>query len=153
MHSLPHAYPTKLPPWGREFQSAPYDGRVDRDLYEGSYLYCPACRTEYRPGVVETCADCGVALVHELPPEPGPPAPPNLGPHPVAVWTTHNGLEAEMIRGVLEGAGLAAMVWKTGVEGRYGSPGGLRVMVRRDDADLARELIAAPPEPTEEADV
>jgi hypothetical protein len=129
---------------------------MDRDLYEGSYLYCPLCRTEYRPGFVAACADCGVALVHELPPEPeGFPAQPTpaLGPHPVAVWVTYNGLEAEMIRGVLEGAGLAAMVWRSGVEGRYGSPGGLRVMVRREDADLAKELIAAPPEPGEEADV
>ncbi len=32
-------------------------------------MFCPQCRTEYREGF-ETCTDCGVALVSELPPEP-----------------------------------------------------------------------------------
>lgn len=32
-------------------------------------MYCPECRTEYREGFTE-CADCGVPLVSELPPEP-----------------------------------------------------------------------------------
>ena len=30
--------------------------------------WCPQCRTEYRPGFTH-CADCGVPLVDELPPE------------------------------------------------------------------------------------
>lgn len=32
-------------------------------------MYCPSCRTEYRPGFA-VCADCNVALVEELPEEP-----------------------------------------------------------------------------------
>ena len=31
-------------------------------------MFCPNCRAEYREGFYE-CADCGVALVEELPPE------------------------------------------------------------------------------------
>lgn len=31
-------------------------------------MYCPSCRSEYRPGFTE-CSDCGVDLVHNLPPE------------------------------------------------------------------------------------
>lgn len=33
-------------------------------------MYCPECGGEYREGFF-TCADCGVALVAEAPPEPG----------------------------------------------------------------------------------
>ena len=31
-------------------------------------MFCPNCKTEYRPGFTE-CADCGVTLVYELPDE------------------------------------------------------------------------------------
>ncbi len=34
-------------------------------------MYCPQCRAEYRPGF-DKCADCGLALVHELPVDPEP---------------------------------------------------------------------------------
>ena len=30
-------------------------------------MYCPNCRTEYRPGFIR-CSDCGVELLEELPP-------------------------------------------------------------------------------------
>ncbi len=32
-------------------------------------MFCPQCKAEYRPGFVK-CADCGVDLVPELPPDP-----------------------------------------------------------------------------------
>ncbi len=34
-------------------------------------MFCPNCRTEYQKGV-STCADCGAALVEELPEKPTP---------------------------------------------------------------------------------
>jgi hypothetical protein len=34
-------------------------------------MYCPNCRSQYRPGVT-SCNDCDVALVAELPPEEEP---------------------------------------------------------------------------------
>lgn len=34
-------------------------------------MYCPKCRSEFRPGFTE-CAECGVRLVDELPPKPLP---------------------------------------------------------------------------------
>ncbi len=34
-------------------------------------MFCPKCRAEYREGF-DTCADCQVALVEELAPEPEP---------------------------------------------------------------------------------
>jgi hypothetical protein len=123
------------------------------------YRYCPECRSEYRPGF-ETCADCGVPLVHELPPEPQPfprTHEPHLGPDPVAVFASARDLNAEMVRGVLEGCGIAARVWSSGYEsytgrGAVGQMAGIaaglgyRVMVRAEDAEVAREIIAAEPE-------
>jgi hypothetical protein len=118
---------------------------VDRDLYEGSYLYCPRCRTEYRPGVVESCADCGVALVHELPPEPGPPdvdlerLQSTVGPDPVCVLETFDGIQAQIARGALVDAAIPCSVWGSGYYGSLGS----RVMVHREDEAEARELLSA----------
>ncbi len=40
-------------------------------------MYCPNCRAEYREGFTE-CADCGVPLVDELPPEAVPVRQPKL---------------------------------------------------------------------------
>jgi hypothetical protein len=34
-------------------------------------MFCPKCRSEYREGFT-TCSDCGIPLVHELPPEAAP---------------------------------------------------------------------------------
>ena len=34
-------------------------------------MFCPKCKAEYREGF-ETCSDCDLKLVHELPPEPDP---------------------------------------------------------------------------------
>lgn len=31
-------------------------------------MFCPKCRSEYNPGI-QTCADCGAALISELPAE------------------------------------------------------------------------------------
>jgi hypothetical protein len=128
------------------------------------YRYCPECRSEYRPGF-ETSADCGVILVHEIPPEPQPfprTEEPLLGPNPVAVFTTGRDTDAEIVRGVLAGCGIAARVWATGYEAYIGAgtlghvtgiPAGLgyRVMVRAEDAEVAREIIAAEPEVDEPA--
>ncbi|MDQ4024832.1 MAG: DUF2007 domain-containing protein, partial [Actinomycetota bacterium] len=103
----------------------------------------------------EICADCGVYLVHEVPPEPGPAEPepePSLGPDPVAVFSSAREMDAELVRGMLASCGIATRVWSSGLDARTGH-GALgssafphRVMVRRDDAEAARALIEAPPE-------
>ncbi|HEV2757808.1 MAG TPA: DUF2007 domain-containing protein [Actinomycetota bacterium] len=134
---------------------------MDRYRSDVGYRYCPECRAEYRPGF-EICADCGVHLVYELPPEhEPPPAPtadePRLGPHPVAVFASGRDTDAEIVRGVLASCGIPARVWSSGYEaylGRgtigqlTGARGGFayRVMVPAEDAEAAREIIAAEPE-------
>lgn len=115
------------------------------DLYEGSYLYCPACRTEYRPGITQFCADCGTELVHELPPEAAPS--PDLealqsrvGPNPVEVLVTGSQIQAQIARGVLIDAAIPCSVWSSGY---HNLPLPYRVMVHREDEAEARELLAA----------
>jgi hypothetical protein len=61
-------------------------------------------------------------------------------------------MEAELIRAMLESCGIPARVWSSGLDARTGhgalgfSAFPYRVMVRKDDAEAARELIAAPPD-------
>jgi hypothetical protein len=59
--------------------------------------FCPNCRSEYRPGI-ETCADCGEALVAELPARYEPP--PSSG-NDVAIARTDSMAIAEMWAGLL----------------------------------------------------
>ena len=97
------------------------------ESYEGSYKYCPRCRCEYLP-TIGVCADCGVELVWELPPEPDAPGrEPDLealqswvGTDPVAVLVTSNEMKAHIARGVLLGADIPCSVWGSGHDGVYG---------------------------------
>jgi hypothetical protein len=116
------------------------------DPYEGRYRYCPRCRCEYRPGFA-VCADCGVDLVDELPPEADDTAVDRdlealqswVGTDPVAVLVTMNGVQADLARSVLVGAAIPSSVW--GMSHHAGwEP--FRVMVHKDDEIEARELLA-----------
>ena len=108
-------------------------------------MWCPSCRSEYREGFTE-CADCGTALVEELPPEPAsePKAEsaPSLDPADDPVELTRLGaVQAELLAAQLRDAGIptdVSDVWAGGelVAVRYSE--GSRVLVRR--ADLERGL-------------
>ena len=71
--------------------------------------FCPKCRYEYVQGI-EKCPDCDVELVWELPSE--PPKPEDLWSNEAAVtvFTAKDGVEAEIVRGILEGAGIQCCV-------------------------------------------
>jgi len=69
-------------------------------------LFCPQCKSEYRPGFTE-CADCGVPLEHELPEE--PPSPeishvPSEGRDAdlVSVYSTFNPGDVMFVKSLLE---------------------------------------------------
>lgn len=68
--------------------------------------FCPECEAEYEQGV-ETCTDCGVALVDELTPDETPDT--NEG-EPVALRNFSNTAEANMVRDLLEENGIRAFV-------------------------------------------
>jgi hypothetical protein len=65
--------------------------------------FCPACRSEFRPGFTR-CEECDAALVAELPKPPAPPAVPR--PAFQSVYRTTELAEAEAVRLLLEGSGI-----------------------------------------------
>ena len=110
-------------------------------------MYCPVCGDEYRPGFT-VCADCDVALVEEPPPPPAPEGPsfdPATVPEVVCVYRTQ-GLDAEIVRSYLEAADVPCFVAGEGYSSAYpltvGVIGERRIMVRKQDEERARELIA-----------
>lgn len=123
-------------------------------------MYCPSCGDEFRPGVTTTCPDCGVALVDE-PPESRPDrregferveerserrrfAPRDV-PELVEVYST-GPHEAEIVRALLEDAGVPAVTSGGGYDSAYpvtvGSLGERAVLVLRQDGERAAEIIA-----------
>jgi hypothetical protein len=101
--------------------------------------FCPACRAEYRPGI-ETCADCNVALVDELPEEYRPP-PPSGNDVPVA--RAESLAIAEMWAELLGDEDIACRIVPAGVGDTILVPGQTfwEVRVAAIDARRAHELL------------
>jgi hypothetical protein len=68
--------------------------------------FCPECQAEYEEGV-ESCTDCGVALVAELPPGETPDV---AEGEPVPLRNFSNAAEAKMVADLLEENGIRAFV-------------------------------------------
>ena len=118
-------------------------------------MFCPECSTEYRQGFFE-CADCRVALVESLPPEPD---------HSGQGWetieyTTHTASQVPVLKSLLEAEGIEYFLTDQNIDTLYGSLPLLRaprLMVRQEQADRVREIIShlgepAKDEPLEEED-
>ncbi len=97
-------------------------------------MFCPECRTEYRPGFVR-CADCDLPLVAKLPPE--PPAIPFD-----EVCTTFNPGDVAVITAILEGDGIAHAFQGETFNRVRPLVEPVRLFVRRDQVGRARELLA-----------
>jgi hypothetical protein len=114
-------------------------------------MFCPECKSEYREGFTH-CESCNVDLVAELKPEPESDV---WLADPVVVFTTFNPTEAALVQSVLEGSGIDAELLDESMS-RMDSPvviaiGGIKVIVPSDQEALAREVLAAQEETSEEA--
>ena len=103
--------------------------------------YCPDCRYEYREGV-EKCPDCDVELVEALPEEPEPES---KDPNLVCVASYPHQATAQTARIRLESYGISSALINETVSqvhpGAVFADGGVRVMVRKEDLDKAREAL------------
>ncbi|MFC1591355.1 hypothetical protein ACFL43_02405 [Thermodesulfobacteriota bacterium] len=97
-------------------------------------MFCPQCRAEYRQGF-SSCADCNVALVHELPPEPETQYV-DLAP----VLSTHEQGDIALVKSILQGEGIPFVA-----QGDYFStlraPIEVRFLVPRAKLEQAREAL------------
>ena len=116
--------------------------------------FCPKCKYEYVQGI-EKCPDCDAELVWELPDHKLPfELPAESARHRdlfrdeevVTVFTAKDTIEAEIVRGILEGAGIHCCVTPEVTRWARGTAmlGGLQtidIMVLAPDAEKAQEVI------------
>ncbi len=106
-------------------------------------MYCPECRSEYRPGFVR-CADCGVELVDHLPAI--APVESEEGPEPeysdyVTVSDALSSFELQQICAFLQANGIPAEVRADTLQKIYGGHQGTEVLVPREFETDARDLL------------
>lgn len=104
--------------------------------------FCPECKYEYRPDI-ETCPDCDVKLVDELPP---PVQEPSVVPQsPVCVAAYPLAIQAQGAKLKLESHGIKATL-SNEIVGRMmefaiGFDDGIKVLVSEEDAHKAIEIL------------
>jgi len=119
------------------------------DAAEGYRMFCPQCRGEFREGI-DTCPDCGVPLVAELPPEEH-----DLETF-VTVFETADSAVLPVIESLLEGSGIPFAIRNEEAMGLFPSADGVgllidpsshaaQVQVPARHAAAAKELLVALP--------
>jgi len=105
--------------------------------------FCPMCRSEYEEGI-ERCADCNSLLVDSVPPE-NPDAEPDATL--VEVYRAAGDEEAIIIKGLLESEGimcsLSSDIPHSVIPINIDGLGTVRITVSQEDAELAKNVIAA----------
>ena len=98
-------------------------------------MFCPKCKSEYRDGFTE-CADCCIALVHELPTEQDQ----NKYVDLRELLTTNDQGEIALFKSILEGEGIPFLAQGDhfGRIQAYGMT--VRFLVPKDYLEQAREL-------------
>jgi len=107
-------------------------------------MFCPNCHYEYEPGIV-ACPDCGADLVAELPAI--PPSPPTVKNSDelsqlVTVFETYVLPEIVIAKSILKEAGIYHISRDQMAESAYFMDGPSSIMVAREDAERAHELLA-----------
>ena len=98
-------------------------------------MYCPKCRAEYREGFAE-CADCQVALVAKLPPEPSPEY-----VDLVTVLETTDPAAFAVAESLLQSAGIDYVVQNEGTENVFPQFGAMQLQVKTSSATEALSLL------------
>jgi hypothetical protein len=93
-------------------------------------MFCPVCGKEYKKALY-TCKNCGVSLVSELPPEP---APESIEFEKIFVFLGPS--DVAMIKSILDGEAIAYYI-----KGESPDSDEIALMVRKDQADEAREIL------------
>ncbi len=114
-------------------------------------MFCPKCGDEYRPGFTR-CDDCGVDLVDRLPE--------NEQSEPyemVTVLETGDQSLVVVAKSILDGAGIPCIARNERLQNLFGwgaigagfnaAMGPIRIQVRKEDAETARELLTTRPIP------
>ena len=99
-------------------------------------MFCPECRTEYREGFT-VCSDCGTSLVPELLPEPRTEIPSEGADFEEVLGFMDEGVVA-IVKSLLDEEGIDYYV-----QGEFkvsGDPN-RKLMVRKDQAERAREIL------------
>ncbi len=110
------------------------------------YKYCPKCKAEYRQEF-DTCADCDIPLVYELPKEhdekDGLGVPKNISPPPklAEIFCTFNPSDIAIIKSLLEASDIFYVV-----EGEFSTyarnfVAPARIKVAEEQLNEARELL------------
>ena len=111
-------------------------------------MFCPECRTEYREGFA-VCADCGTTLVSELLPEPPPEIPSEVADFEEVLGYMDEGVVA-IVKSLLDEEGIDYYI----VGGFSVTKGpDQKLMVRKDQAERAREILEDLERDEEEPDV
>ena len=99
-------------------------------------MFCPECRTEYREGFT-VCSDCGTTLVSELLPEPPKEIPSEVADFEEVLGFMDEGVVA-IVKSLLDEEGIDYHI-----VGEFSVPKGpdQKLMVRKDQAERAREIL------------
>lgn len=113
---------------------------------------CPKCQRTYEPEKIE-CLDCRVAL-QEISPGKREHAEASATGGWQLLRTVGNDIEANMIRGILETAGIPSRIEAESATRLYGitsgALGGVRIYVPADAWETAQEILAADVVPEDE---
>jgi len=99
-------------------------------------MFCPACRTEYREGFT-VCSDCGTTLVPELLPEPPTEIPSEGADFEEVLGFMDEGV-VSIVKSLLDEEGIDYYI-----VGEFSVSKGpdQKLMVRKDQAERAREIL------------
>ena len=102
-------------------------------------MFCPKCRSEYRPGFSE-CADCHIELVPELAPSPKDPDSGDFVEYK-ELLSTYNLADISFIESILDSEKIIYFMQNEEFNTLTFSPQPVRVMVNTYQLDEAKKLL------------